>query len=224
MKSLLTTTCLVAVVGMSSVASANMLNNPGFEDPLGFDFSVATNWNGFFGGPPGVTLAAFNDVLPASEANSGNQALFLRITGNTDNPTVPTTPGFDSFTGHVQQIPGISAGVEYVASIFAKEIVNSGNAVEFRIEWFDAGDGPLGSNQILLQDDLTSEYQQFEVSAVAPPTATRANVVLAVQSFVNDGVFANIQIAADDASFGIVPEPASAALLALGGLAAFRRR
>jgi hypothetical protein len=222
MKSLLTTTCLVAVVGMSSIASANLLNNPGFEDDLGFDFSNVTNWNGFFGGPPGSILAAFNDVLPPSEANSGSKALFLRIAGS-QNPSQPTN-GFDAFAGHVQQIPGISAGVEYVASIYAKEIVNSGNAVEFRIEWFDAGDGPLGSNQILLQDVLTSEYQQFEVSAVAPATATRANVVLAVQSFVNDGVFANIQIAADDASFTVVPEPASAALLALGGLAALRRR
>ena len=58
-----------------------------------------------------------------------------------------------------------------------------------------------------------------------PPAGTvRANAVIAVQSFLNDGVIADISIAVDDASFVLVPAPASAALLGFGGLCATRRR
>ena len=56
----------IAAITLALVASTasgqNLLNNAGFEDPLGFDFSNVTNWNGFFGGPAGTFLQAFNDT------------------------------------------------------------------------------------------------------------------------------------------------------------------
>ncbi|RNC82120.1 MAG: PEP-CTERM sorting domain-containing protein [Phycisphaera sp.] len=211
---------ILAVAMTAGVASGqNLLNNAGFEDDLGFDFSNVTNWNGFFGGPAGTLLEAFNDTGTAPR--SGARALELTIQGDPNFPT----DGFGAFTGHVQQIPGISEGAEYNLSIWARSNGNVTNAAELRIEWFDAADNNIGSTGNLeMQDFLTSEYQQFSIGGVAPAGATRANAVVAVQSFLNDGIIADISIAVDDAEFVLVPAPASAALLGLGGLVAARRR
>ena len=113
----------------------------------------------------------------------------------------------------------------YDLSIWARANGNVNNGAELRIEWFDAADNNIGSTGNLeFQDLLTNDYQQFSISGVAPAGTVRANAVIAVQSFLNDGVIADISIAVDDASFVLVPAPASAALLGLGGLCATRRR
>lgn len=207
------------IVMLAGAASGqNMLNNAGFEDDLGFDFSNPFNWNGFFGGPAGTFLEAFNDTGTAPR--SGNKALELTIMGD---PNV--TNGFDAFTGHVQQVPGIVEGTPYDFSVWSRSNGNVTNGAEIRIEWFDAGGTFIGSTGNLeFQDSLTAAYQQFTVSGVAPTGAVRANAVVAVQSFLNDGVLADISIAVDDASFVVVPAPASAALMGLGGLVMARRR
>lgn len=212
----------IALLALAMTAGAasgqNLLNNAGFEDDLGFDFSNVFNWNGFFGGPAGTFLQAFNDT--GATPRTGSKALVLTIQGDQG-----VTTGFDSFTGHVQQIPGISDGTEYELSIWARANGNVTNGAELRIEWFDAGGNNIGSTGNLeFQDALTNDYQEFAISGLAPAGTVRANAVVAVQSFVNDGVLADISIAVDDASFVAVPAPASAALLGLGGLAATRRR
>ncbi|QDU71875.1 PEP-CTERM sorting domain-containing protein [Mucisphaera calidilacus] len=222
--STLTLVAAVALAGLSSAASANMLNNPGFESDLGFDFADITNWNGFFGGPPGTQLAAFNDQLPATEVFEGDKALLLRIAGNNNPAAGDVTPGFDAFAGHVQDVSGIVGGELYAFSIWAREFVNDGNVFEFRIEWINAVGGEISRNNIELQDQLTGDWAKYTNETVAPDDAVNAKVVLAVQSFTNDGNFANIQVGVDAASFAIVPEPASAGLLALGGAALIRRR
>ena len=113
-----------------------MLNNPGFEDDLGFDFSNVFNWNGFFGGPAGTFLEAFNDTGTAPR--SGSRALELTIQGDANFPTT----GFDAFTGHVQQIPGIAEGEEYNLSIWSRSLgVGTGGAgglkpgLQFEASW-----------------------------------------------------------------------------------------
>lgn len=215
------TTVLMAIAAIAGSASGqNLLNNPGFESDLGFDFSDVTNWNGFFGGPAGTFLEAFNTTGTAPL--SGAKALELTIQGA---PGV--TDGFNAFTGHVQTVFGITPGAEYELSIWARSNGNVANGAEFRIEWLDAFGTIIGDQFALntpIQNALTSEYQQFSISAFAPANAARANAVIAVQSFLNNGVLADISIAVDDASLTLVPAPASAALLALGGFAASRRR
>ena len=210
---------LALAMTCGAASGQNMLNNPGFEDDLGFDFSNVFNWNGFFGGPAGTFLEAFNTTGTAPR--SGARALELTIQGDANFPTT----GFDAFTGHVQQIPGIAEGEEYNLSIWSRSNGNVTNAAELRIEWFDAADNNIGSTGNLeFQNLLTSDYQQFSIGGIAPAGATRANAVIAVQSFLNDGNIADISIAGDDAEFVLVPAPASAALLGLGGLVASRRR
>lgn len=218
-----------AVVGLAGgVAPAqNLLNNGGFESPLGFDFSDTSNWNGFFGGPAGTYLEAFNDL--GAPARSGSQALQLTINGVLDemdpnyNGTDLTT-GFDAFVGHVQTVMGLSEGTEYEFSLWAMAIGDVTNGVEYRVEWQDAAGVEISRTNVEIQGGLTDSYQQFSFSEVAPTGTARAALVIAAQSFTNDGVVADTTVVIDDASFSVVPAPASAALLGLGGLVAARRR
>ncbi|MEM8756709.1 MAG: hypothetical protein AAGF47_02880 [Planctomycetota bacterium] len=212
---------LAAALIAGTAQGQNLLNNPSFEGPIVFDGSDLTEWNAFFGGPPGTFLESFNDTgaTPLSGANAHVTTIQGDLSAGVD--------GFNAFTGLAQRVDGLSAGAPYEFSIFARSNGNVTNGAEFRIEWIDAGGAIIGDQFALntpIQDALTSDYELFSLTAIAPAGAVAANAVLAVQSFLNDGFLADTSVAWDDASFVLVPSPASAALLGLGGLAAARRR
>lgn len=208
-------------LGVSSAASAqigpNLLNNAGFEDPLGFDFSNPLNWNGFFGGPGGTFLQAFNDT--GATPLTGNAALVTTIRGVSG-----VTTGLNAFTGHVQRINTITPGLEYEFSIWARTNPLVTNGAEFKIEWFDSTNTLITSSLVPLQGVLTSTYTQFSQTSVAPSNVAYAQVVVAVQSFINTQPSADTSVAWDDAVFRTIPAPGSALLLAFGGVLASRRR
>lgn len=198
--------------------ATNLLNNPGFEDPLGFDFSDPTNWNGFFGGPPGTFLEAFNDTgAPALE---GAAALELTLDGDASFPT----NGFEAFVGQVQSGIPISGGDDVTYSVFARNngSLLTGN-VEVRIEFKDAGDAVLAAPQINLEGLLTDTYEEFSINAIAPAGTVSASAVLAIASFNQDVLHSN-SVLFDNASVTVIPEPASIALLGLVGVAPLMRR
>lgn len=210
----------VAAVGMaagSATAGVNLLNNAGFESALGFDFSNPTNWNGFFGGPGGTILQAFNDT--GATPHSGAQALVTTIRG-----VDGVTNGHNAFTGHVQIVMGLQAGNEYELAVWARSNPAINNGAEFRIEWQNDSGVELGRLNVEIQSQLTADYQRFALTSIAPTGATRAAVVFAVQSFLNDGANADTSVAWDDASLSVVPAPASLGVLAMSGLVALRRR
>ncbi len=218
--------CRVVVASLAIAALAgsaradfgpNLLNNQGFESDLGFDFSNPANWNGFFGGPAGTFLEAFNNTGAAPR--SGERALVTTIRG-----AAGVTQGFGAFTGHAQTVTGLTAGLDYELAVWARGNPSLNTGVEFRVEWQNASGGEISRRNVEIQSLLGSSYQQVSFIETAPAGATRAVIVLAVQSFLNDGQFANTSVAWDDASFRTVPGPASAGLLTLGMLAAARRR
>lgn len=214
--------CLVSVLalcglGFSASAGSNLLNNAGFEDPLGFDFSNPSNWNGFFGGPAGTFLQAFNDTGAAPFG--GAAALVTTIQG------VPgVTQGFDAFTGHVQIVNGIMAGESYELAVWARTNPAITNGAEMRVEWQDAMGVEISRFNMPVEALLSSNYQRLSFVDEAPAGATRAAVVFAVQSFVNDGVIANTSVAWDDASLTVIPSPASFGVAGLAGVIVLRRR
>jgi hypothetical protein len=167
---------IAACMGSGALAQTPV-GNPGFEDLLQYDVPPALgSWTAFFGGAP--VLAADNSGLP----RNGASALYLSIFED-------GTQLGNSFCGVQQPIGGIQPGVSYTLSHWARSARNVNNGVEFRIEWKDAVGGFIGNQFGLntpIQDSLTSEYQQFTLTAVAPAGAVSCNLVFAVQSFTFD--------------------------------------
>lgn len=211
---------LALFVGASTASAQvgpNLLNNAGFESPLGFDFSNPSNWNGFFGGPAGTFLQAFNDTGAAPR--SGANALVTTIRGQAG-----VTTGFDAFTGHVQIVTGITPGLEYELSVWARTNPVMLDGAEFRIEWQDATGTEVGRLNAPVQGLLTPDYRRYSITDTAPATASRAAIVFAAQSFFNTGTLADTSVAWDDASFNTVPTPGAVALFGIAGALGARRR
>jgi len=209
---------LLACIGAQ--ANANILNNPGFEDPLGFDFSNPNNWNGFFGGPAGTFLEAFNTT--GTTPRSGNNALVTTVRAD----LAQGSDGLNAFTGHVQIVEGIVAGEIYELAVWARTNPIVLDFAEFRVEWQDAGGAEISRLNTSIGGLLTSEYQRFSANSVAPAGAVRAAIVIAAASFHEPGYTtpADTSVAWDDASFAIIPAPGAAALLGAFGFVSLRRR
>jgi hypothetical protein len=201
-------------------ASANLLNNPGFESDLGFDFSNPFNWNGFFGAPNPAFLEAFNTTGAAPR--SGDKALVTTVRANPGQGS----NGLDAFCGHVQIVTGIIAGETYELSVWARTNPTVLDFAEFRVEWQDASGVELGRKNTSIGSMLTSSYQLFSATDVAPAGAVKAAIVIAAASFHGPGytVPADTSVAWDDASFDVIPAPGAAALFGAFGLVSLRRR
>lgn len=217
MKNRMTAVAVACVLGLSAHAGANLLNNPGFEAPLAFDFANPATWNGFFGGPAGTFLEAFNTT--GATPRSGAAALVTTIRG-----AAGVTNGFDAFTGHVQIVFGVVPGAEYELAVWARTNGNFLDGAEFRVEWQDAGGAELGRLNMPVQGLLNSSYQRLSFTDFAPAGSARAAIVIAAQSFTHTGPIADTSVAWDDASFDVVPAPGGVMVLSVAGLAGLRRR
>jgi hypothetical protein len=204
---LLTSISVLFVSLTTSLTAANLLVNPGFEDPITTDGPPFVGfWEGFNGGG----ASAVNSSL---QPLSGVQSLRLDIT---------TTP--NTFAGAFQDVPGLTAGIEY--SVSGWHMTTSSPlslGVEIRIEWRNSGSNTEISRTPNATPVPGASYSPFDFSAVVPAGADVARVVYAVQSFstnpLGDGT-----VFVDNMSFSVVPEPSSIALLGLGGLVLWAAR
>ncbi len=200
----------VMLAATTGANAQNLLFNASFENQVNFDGNDVGNWNSFFGG---ADFQMSEQVLGPPTVDGD---FVLQIgTFNTVN----------TFVGVTQRV-GVEAGMEYEFSMFAREVIQNGIFAEYRIEWVDAGGVIIGDQfglNTAFHDDLTSDFQEFSLTAEAPTGAVTAVAVIAVQTFGSAAPHEGfIQI--DAASFSKVPAPGTLALLGLGAMGVARRR
>ena len=198
-------TALLIALGLGlvqSTASANLLSNPGFEDPVTSDGPpFVGSWEAFTSGPFAVSR---NSILMP---RTGLQSLELGI----DNQ-------INSFAGVFQDVLGLTAGEVVNYSGWHLSSLESGG-IEIRIEWRDS----VADVEIARTPNFVplpgSSYEIFNLNAAVPLGADTARVVYAIQSFTGA---INQLVYLDDFSLTTeaveTPEPATLGLLALGGM------
>lgn len=198
--------CVAATLSFAATnAQGNLLTDPSFEGALTFDGPpFVGSWEGFNGGAGSSASNGTTNPL------SGLQTLELAITATAN-----------TFAGAFQDVAGLTPGDNVEWSGWTFETVGSiSGGSEIRIEFRDSVNNVEITRTPNLAPTFTQgQYEFWSVPAVVPAGADTARLVYAIQSF---GGADNQLVYVDDVSF--TPEPASLALLGLGGLALLRRR
>lgn len=196
------------VLSASSFASAaNLLVNPGFEDPITQDGPPFIGfWEGFQGGG---ALSSNSTASPRTGA--GNLDVSINAADNT-------------FAGAFQDVLLTPGSTVTFSGFHSTPTSVFGVATEIRIEWRDAlAEVGRTPNTLTLP---TGAYSEFTLTASVPLNADRGRFVYAIQSFggePNPGNTGTVYL--DDMSVIVVPEPTTLALIvpAMGLLRRSRR-
>lgn len=189
-------------------AAANVLSNPGFESPdaSGGDVPGTADW------------ATFNDVFTNATVTPHSGSQVLKAFG-------PFVAGGGA--GAVQGGFTANPGEEWGASAYfrndSSDPIGAGNFAVVKVEFLDAGNNIVGVGESA-QFDSSSALDTWTLlsgQAIAPAGTVSAQIVLV---HVQEDPISGGSIFWDDASLAIIPEPASLALLGLGGLTLLARR
>lgn len=198
-------TALVFLSLAASEAAANLIVNPGFEDPVTSDGApFVGSWEAFGGAG---SSSANSAVMPRSGAQS------LRLSIINPDPT---------FAGAFQDVTGLTAGLGYTFSGWNASPSTPLNLdAEVRIEWRNSMSNTEISRTPNLNPLPSSLYSPFTLTAAVPVGADSARLVYAIQTFsVGPGNSGTVFV--DDTSFVAavaVPETSSPwILLGMGGL------
>ncbi len=201
---------LLFFAGNAHAAVVNVLTNPGFESPNASagDQYASAGWSGF------------NDVYTHASGTAHGGSQILKVFG----------PFFQfGGAGAVQGGFAATPGQTWEASAFLKndsaDPIQGSNFAVVKIEFLDAGNAVIGSQESphFTAANAQNVWTPEVATAIAPANTTHAQIVL-VHVQINSPVTGG-SVFFDDASFGLVPEPASAAiaLFGFGGLALRRR-
>jgi hypothetical protein len=202
---------LLAVTPLASAAT-NVLANPGFESFYDGGGPKPTDWT--------VFNNTYSEAMPFAHAGARVEKFFGNWSGPWNAAGVIQT--FASAPGDLWELDCFAynwSGDPLVAD--ADPSLN--NRLIMKIEFQDAASTPIGSNEAVIVDPYTPQDVWIDppaVQAVAPAGTAKA---LAVFVFLQPN-WAGGSAWIDDASFVLVPEPGSLALIAGGALLLWRRR
>jgi hypothetical protein len=195
----------------STVSAANLLANPGFENPStapGVEYFGAPGWSDF----GGTTFTINNLVVGPAGPHGGSQVL--------------KTFGF----GGVFQQFAASAGQTWNADVWAlndtADLMTGGQVAAINIEWINAANVNVGTvlGGAINSSTVSNVWQNLTASGVAVAGTAFARVVLINGPFAGDPSGGAPRF--DDASFSVVPVPAAVWLFgsALGLMGVARRK
>lgn len=205
---------IAATVLLASTASANLLVNPGFENPStspGVEYFGAPGWTVF----GGTTFTINNDVIGPADAHGGTQAMKVF-----------------AFGGLYQQFAA-APGQTWDGGVWAlndtADVMAGGQVAAVNIEWI-AADGVTNLGNVLgptiTAATPTNVWQFLTVSGDSPALTAFARLVLITGDFLPGGFGGAPRF--DDAFMveRVVPVPAAVWLLgsALGILGWMRRK
>ena len=229
-KTMLVAAAMTAAMSFSSLSSANLLTNGGFNDGDAFfgDLNTQTGWT-FINGTFAVEdLNAFGNFGPVSHDGDGQS---VKMFGN------------DALA--IQSVAA-TAGTIYEASVWAMNWTGNGFTDPFgefgflELAFFDAGGNFIsavqsfvdpvddGVNTYLAPQDgaEVTDWTEISVQLTAPAGTATAQVLIIHQLVGADAVPGGGTLRWDDASLTAVPVPAAAWLFgsALLGLAGIGRK
>lgn len=209
LKCTLVIVAMLAMVATAPVASAVSVKvaDYSFESgPLVDDGNGVGKWNPFAGGTDNTSDST--ETMP----RTGLRSLELNLASK------------DGFAGAYQDIAA-APGTLFDYSVWHKETTDqNGAGVEMRVEFRDSvADTEISRTANFTPASLGANWEAFTISDSIPAGADTARIVYAIQSF---GADVPQQVFVDDVTFECIPEPASLALLGLGGIAiaTMRRR
>ncbi len=160
MKALPALLSAVVLTAISSTASANLIVNGGFEDPVTYDGPpFVGSWEGISGSPSAG--AGSSIAMPRTGAQSLDVAIFGEAT---------------NFAGVFQGVDGLIAGQ---ATLFSGWHLSLGDVggIEIRIEWRDSVTDTETARAANLAPIVGSSYEMFSLSGIVPTGADTARVV-----------------------------------------------
>ena len=190
----------VALVVSVSVAWGNLINNPGFENPLSMSWSPENEITNFFG----WGNAEANNWQP----HSGSQSLALK--------------NWLGLVDGAEQKPAVAENTSYDFSFWHMWDSGYNGTPDFQVRWINSGGTQIGSNTLSFAMGTASTWYQASYTVTSMTGTARAEI-----NFNNFGNNSGA-LYVDDVNFdaSVVPEPATITLLCLAGLSlwALRRR
>ncbi|QNN20883.1 PEP-CTERM sorting domain-containing protein [Planctomycetales bacterium ZRK34] len=204
-------TMAALMLAVTSPTWANLVTNPGFEsggtNPTGWGVNVSS----------GATSGYITSGTPGVDVHTGSRAVYLQDPMTTSNDRW--------FLTNPSLIP-VTEGQEIEISFWVKtENLDADDQVILRIAQQDAtntGTGAQGHSYTIGNTDWTQLTRTFTITGA---TTTNFRLLLLLGYGNNSTSNATAQATFDDVSVTqVIPEPASAMLIGLGGLALVRRR
>jgi hypothetical protein len=206
---------VVLFAGVSSIASANLLNNPGFDTG---DFTGWATWGTSEGGN-----AVAGAEISTQYKSSPNSAK-LWAWGNTGEASAGIWQNFSVSEGNTYYINA------YLKSLSSNEPLRDGADAWVALEWYGDSGSQIGSTIDSTHLNFANDaWQLFQISDTAPTGAVTGRILLRMYD-PGLGQGDGRAVYFDDAYADItpIPEPASVVLLSTGiiGLMPFwyRRR